>query len=103
MTRAEVVRLTRLSPLAIEALEEERCEGLPARVFVGGYLRLYATAIGRNPDEAVLRFEEWTQANPEVAPPPPEPAVLRRPERRRFPWKRAGAVALAVAVHSTSS
>lgn len=90
MSRAEVVRLTRLSPLAVEALEEDRFELLPARVFVVGYLRIYATAIGMNPDEAVLRFEEWGQSNPEVAPPSPA-----HPGRRRgaVPWQVIGIAA----------
>jgi cytoskeletal protein RodZ len=96
MTRAEVVRVTRLSPLAVEALEEDRFEVLPARVFVVGYLRLYASAIGMNPDEAVLRYEEWGLANPDAVPPaPPPPKPL---PRRRFPWVPvavgAGAIAL---------
>ena len=94
MTRAEVARLTRLSPLSVDALEEDRFEALPARVFVVGYLRMYATAIGMNPDEAVLRFEEWGQANPEVAPPPP--ALPKRRARRAVPWKAIGAAAAAL-------
>jgi cytoskeletal protein RodZ len=91
MTRAEVVRVTRLSPLAVEALEEDRFEALPARVFVVGYLRLYAAAIGMNPDEAVLRYEEWGQANPDATPPPP-PVPKPLPDRR-FPWIPVAAVA----------
>lgn len=92
MTRAEVVRLTRLSPQAIDALEEERFEALPAKAFVVGYLRLYAAAIGMNADEAVLRFEEWYQAHPEAG--PPAPARLPGAARRRVPrWAIAVLVA----------
>lgn len=91
MTRAEVVRLTRLSPLTVDALEDDRFDVLPARVFVVGYLRIYASAIGMNPDEAVLRFEEWAQSNPDAASPPP--AHRRRRTPRAVPWRAIGIAA----------
>jgi cytoskeletal protein RodZ len=98
MTRAEVVQLTRLPAGAIDALEEDRFEALPARAFAVGYLRLYAAAIGMNSDDAVLRFEEWGLAHPAEAPPPPVLA-RPRPRRRRRRWAiAAGAAAVAAAV-----
>ena len=38
-------------------IEQEDIEGLPAEVFVKGFLRSFADAIGANGDEAVRRYE----------------------------------------------
>lgn len=83
----DVARLSRIAPAAIEALETERFEAIPGRAFVLGYLRSYAGCVGLDPDEVVLRFEEWEQ----TAVPPRDPARARRPIR----WKIAAGVVLA--------
>jgi cytoskeletal protein RodZ len=80
LSREEVSRVTKISPSLLIALEEGQVERLPARVFVLGYIRAYATVIGLAPEEAVLRYEEVDKATPE-----PSPVVLER-ERRRRAW-----------------
>lgn len=80
LSRDEVSRVTKISPSLISALEEGQVERLPARVFVVNYIRAYATVIGLEPEEAVLRYEEVDKATPE-----PSPVVLER-ERRRRAW-----------------
>lgn len=59
LAASDVARETRLSPAAIEALEGDRFDELPARVFVLGYLRAYARSVGLGPDELVARYDEW--------------------------------------------
>lgn len=56
MSVAEVARLTRISPSAIVALEDERFEDLPGDVYVRGFLRGYAAAVGLGADAVVARY-----------------------------------------------
>jgi len=58
LTRDDVVRATRLPPSAVEALEGGDAERTPHRAYVVVYLRAYAAAVGLDPDEVVLRYEE---------------------------------------------
>jgi cytoskeletal protein RodZ len=84
-SRAEVVRATRLAPAVVEALESGDVGRFPPRAYAVGYVRAYAAALGLDPDEAVLRYEE--AAGPEGA--------ARRPRRRGV---RSRELAVAVAV-----
>jgi len=47
---------TRIRPEVLYAIEEENHENLPDEVFVRGFLRSYAKAIGADGDEAVRRY-----------------------------------------------
>src|SRR5512141_889323 len=58
LTREAVLRATRLAPAVVEALEAGDPARLPPRAYVVGYLRSYAGAVGLDPDEVVLRYEE---------------------------------------------
>ncbi len=58
LTRDAVQRATRLAPAVVEALEAGDPVRLPPRAYVVGYLRAYAAAVGLDPDDAVLRYEE---------------------------------------------
>jgi cytoskeletal protein RodZ len=58
LTRDDVVRATRLPASAIEAIEVGDPDRTPHRAYVVVYLRGYAAAVGLDPDEVVLRFEE---------------------------------------------
>ncbi len=93
LTREDVVRATKLSAQAVEALEADRPEALPGRAFAVGWIRSYAACIGLDPDETVLRFEESAGTE--------EPAEAR-PRRRpllvvALALLAVGAVAAAVA------
>jgi len=55
---SEVVRLTKLAPGVVEALESGVAERMPQRAYLVGYLRAYASAVGLDPDDAVLRWQE---------------------------------------------
>jgi len=58
LAREEVVRVMKLAPGVIEALESGEEGRMPPRAYAVGYLRAYAAAVGLDPDEVVLRFEE---------------------------------------------
>src|SRR5512140_1613384 len=58
LSREAVVRATRLAPTVVDALEGGESARLPPRAYVVGYLRAYAAAVGLDPDDVVLRYEE---------------------------------------------
>lgn len=60
MSLGEVVAHTKIPRPTLEALEEDADDRLPERVYVVGYLRAYADALGLDPDDVVLRYEEET-------------------------------------------
>ena len=45
----DVARVTKVSPTYLRFLEEERFEELPARVYVRGFVTLYASSLGLDP------------------------------------------------------
>jgi cytoskeletal protein RodZ len=79
LSRADVVKATRIPGSVITALEEGRVERLPARVFVVNYIRAYATTIGLAAEEALLRYEEIDKTLQTT----PPPAVLERQRKTR--------------------
>lgn len=64
LSRDEISKATRVAPGMVEALETGERERMPARAYAVGYLRAYAAAVGLDPDEVVLR---WQEAASEVA------------------------------------
>lgn len=58
LSRKEVSRLTKLAPMVIDALESGEAQRMPARAYLLGYLRAYAGAVGLDPDQVVLRWQE---------------------------------------------
>lgn len=83
LSRDEVLRVTRLAPAVVEALEAGDPARLPPRAYVVGYLRAYAGAVGLDPDEVVLRWEEAAEDRGPGA---------GNPRRRAAPWIAAGVV-----------
>jgi cytoskeletal protein RodZ len=81
LTRDDVARATKLPSSAIEAIEAGDADRTH-RAYVVVYLRAYAAAVGLDPDDVVLRYEEA------VGPPAEAPA----PRSRRTAV--AGALAL---------
>lgn len=88
---SEVVRLTKLAPGVVDSLEAGVAERMPPRAYLVGYLRAYAAAVGLDPDDAVLR---WQEASGEAADGGGEAA----PRRWRARWLRPALVAAAVAL-----
>jgi cytoskeletal protein RodZ len=79
LSREDVAQSTRLSAGAIAALEEDRFEALPAEAFTLGYIKSYASCIGLDPVDAVLRYQEARQELTGAAPPTEAP--------RPRPWR----------------
>ena len=56
MSLAEVSRVTRIPMHSLEAIERDRFDDLPGEVFVRGFLKAYAKAIGALPQDAIARY-----------------------------------------------
>lgn len=76
LSREEVVRATRLTAAVIDGLESGTRERMPPPGYVYGYLRTYASALGLDPDDVVLRWQEVEGADEQ-----PEPAPRGLPVR----------------------
>ena len=90
LSRDAVQRATRLAPAVVEALEAGEESRLPPRAYVEKYLRAYAGAVGLDPDDVLLRYEEAKGENPERS------RRARRPKR----WPLVAAIAIALAAAS---
>jgi cytoskeletal protein RodZ len=81
LSREEVGRLTKLGTAIVEALESGAAERMPPRAYLLGYLRSWATVVGLDPDDVVLRWQEVDGAAeggeaPATAPARPLPVNL---------------------------
>jgi len=56
MSAAELSRVTRIPIASIEAIESDRFDELPGEVFVRGFLRAYAQAVGVLPADILARY-----------------------------------------------
>ncbi|MDH4228559.1 MAG: helix-turn-helix domain-containing protein [Nitrospirota bacterium] len=56
IARTAIATRTRISEFYIEAIEQEEFKKLPPEIYLRGYLRQYAEAIGVDPDKAVTEF-----------------------------------------------
>ncbi len=56
MSLAEVARLTRIPGGTLESIESDRFDELPGEVFVRGFLKSYAQAVGVVPAEVLARY-----------------------------------------------
>ena len=95
----DVSRVTRLAPSVIDAIEAGDPERMPPRGYLVGYLRSYAGAVGLDPDDVVLRYQEVAGAEDPEPPSGPARAGARSigppsPGRRR--WVVLGAVVAAL-------
>jgi cytoskeletal protein RodZ len=85
LSQQDVVRVTRISDRWIPALEEARLDLLPAPVFVSGYVRSYARAVGLDERDMLDRYHALVQHREEQARAAREElcAARRPPELRR--------------------
>lgn len=54
----EVAEQTRVKVEYLQAIESEHFEKLPGMTFARGYLKSYASYVGLNPEDVLLRFED---------------------------------------------
>lgn len=103
LTRDEVVRVMKLAPGVVEALESGEESRMPPRAYAVGYLRSYAAAVGLDADEVVLRFEEASgpvdASSRRAAPAPVERhGEGARPRRAGVPARTLATIVLVGAV-----
>lgn len=56
MTLPEVSRVTRIPVPTLASIEADRFDDLPGEVFVRGFLKSFAVAVGASPQEALARY-----------------------------------------------
>ena len=56
MTLPEVSRVTRIPELTLASIEADRFDDLPGEVFVRGFVKAFAVAVGASPQEAMARY-----------------------------------------------
>jgi DNA repair protein RecO (recombination protein O) len=56
MSVAELSRVTRIPLASLEAIESDRFDELPGEVFVRGFLKAYAQAVGLEPADVLARY-----------------------------------------------
>ncbi|MFN7697959.1 MAG: helix-turn-helix domain-containing protein [Deltaproteobacteria bacterium] len=63
----ELSQATRIPLRSLQLLEDDRLDGLPGEVFVRGFVKSYARAVGLGVEDALRRYEEASR--PSKAPP----------------------------------
>jgi cytoskeletal protein RodZ len=56
MSIEEVARATRVPMSSVERLESDQFDELPGEVFVRGFMKSYARAVGLDPDDVLARY-----------------------------------------------
>lgn len=56
MSIAEIARATRMPVSSVERIEADQFDELPGEVFVRGFLKSYAQAVGLSSDEVLARY-----------------------------------------------
>jgi len=79
----EVADTTRIPVRQLERLEGDRIAELPGEVFVKGYLRAYARAVGLRQDEVLARYANM-QRYKDVAPVPVRVSNVPPERSKRF-------------------
>jgi cytoskeleton protein RodZ len=85
----QIAATTRISVVALEALERNDISKLPGGIFTRSFVRSYAAEVGLDPDETVREFIDRFGTEP-----PPEPVVIATisEEERAFEARRQAAM-----------
>ena len=108
MSLRQIAGATKISTVALEALERGDFSRLPGGIFSRAFVRAYAIEVGLDPDETVLRYAELSEAiaNASMRTPAPleisddDRAFLER-QRQAGVWLRIVAVVILVAIVGT--
>jgi len=84
MSLEELSRATRIPVASIERLEGDHFDDLPGEVFVRGFLRAYARAVGAPVDDVLARYTSSRRVSWVT------PLPLAAPTDRRAPQRRVG-------------
>ena len=84
MSVAEVSRVTRIPVTTLDALEADRFDDLPGEVFVRGFLKSYAQAVGLAPSEVLARYASSRNVTIVTPLPATSPVTQERGGSRRL-------------------
>ena len=73
MSLGDVARVTKIQTRILEKIEGGKLDGLPAEVFVRGFIRSFAKCVGLDEAEALTRYAAASQAQEAAPPSPPSP------------------------------
>jgi cytoskeletal protein RodZ len=108
MSLRQIAGATKISTVALEALERGDFSRLPGGIFSRAFVRAYAIEVGLDPDETVMKYAELSDAiaNASMRAPAPleisddDRAFLER-QRQAGVWLRVIAAAIVVAIVGT--
>ena len=87
MSIAEIARATRTLTSSVERIESDQFDELPAEVFVRGFLKSYARAVGVSEDDVLARYTSSRRVAWVSRPFPfPQPSSLRAVAGSASPW-----------------
>lgn len=79
----ELAQTTRIPLRSLQLLEDDRLDNLPGDVFVRGFVKSYAKAVGLGVDDTLRRYEE--SSRPSKVPTPVAREAVSKPDGgRRF-------------------
>lgn len=81
MSIAEIARATRVPTSSVERIESDQFDELPAEVFVRGFLKSYARAVGVSEDDVLARYTSSRRVA--WVTPLPLPSALKPARSRR--------------------
>ncbi len=85
MSLSEVARVTRIPTPSLESIEADRFDELPGEVFVRGFLKSYAHAVGVLPAEVLARYTSSRRLSIATPMPISSPVqAVRQGNGRRF-------------------
>lgn len=84
MSLAEVARITRVPVSSLEAIESDHFDDLPGDVFVRGFLKSFATAVGLPAADVVARYTASRRTVVVTPISPAAPVRVTREGGRRF-------------------
>lgn len=58
---SQVADITKIAPRFLKSMEEGDYSKIPGEVFLRGFIKAYAKAIGLSPEDVLLRYEEKKQ------------------------------------------
>lgn len=93
LSREDVAESTKITVQNLAAIEEDRFDYFPNRVYARAFLRDYANFLGLDSGELLDRYEQERAGAPEPAEPAPEVRVS--PKRR---WRAVGVAALLLGI-----
>ena len=83
LSREELAQTTRIPLRSLQLLEDDRLDSLPGDVFVRGFVKSYAKAVGLGVDDTIRRYEE--SSRPSKVPATIAREAVGQPDRgRRF-------------------